>query len=142
MFRILLTGANSYIGTSVENYLAQWPDEYHVDTVDMIDGSWRKMSFNSYDSIFHVAGIAHQDSGRITDERKKLYYKVNTDLTIETTKKAKAEGVKQFIFMSSIIVYGASSKIGEKKSLPRIQNPRQKVRMVTVSCKLSGASSS
>jgi nucleoside-diphosphate-sugar epimerase len=40
---------------------------------------------------------------------EKLYYKVNTDLTIETAKKAKAEGVKQFIFMSSIIVYGDSS---------------------------------
>ena len=119
MKRILITGANSYIGTSVEKYLAQWPEEYQVDTIDMVDGSWRDKSFAGYDSVFHVAGIAHQDSGKITEERKQMYYKVNTDLTIETAKKAKAEGVGQFIFMSSIIVYGASSKMGEKKVITR-----------------------
>ena len=119
MKRILITGANSYIGTSVEKYLAQWPEEYQVDTIDMVDGSWREKSFASYDSVFHVAGIAHQDSGKITEERKDLYYKVNTDLTIETAQKAKVEGVGQFIFMSSIIVYGASAKIGEKKVITR-----------------------
>lgn len=119
MKRILITGANSYIGTSVEKYLAQWPEEYHVDTIDMVDGSWREKSFAGYDSVFHVAGIAHQDSGKITEERKQLYYKVNTDLTIETSQKAKAEGVGQFIFMSSIIVYGASARMGEKKVITR-----------------------
>lgn len=119
MKRILITGANSYIGTSFEKYMAQWPDEYQVDTIDMVDGSWREKSFAGYDSVFHVAGIAHQDSGKITEERKQLYYKVNTDLTIETAKKAKAEGVGQFIFMSSIIVYGASAKMGEKKVITR-----------------------
>lgn len=107
------------MGTSVEKYLTQWPDEYYVDTIDMVDGSWRRNSFEGYDSVFHVAGIAHQDSGKITEERKRLYYKVNTDLTIETAKKAKAEGVGQFIFMSSIIVYGASAKMGEKKVITR-----------------------
>lgn len=69
--------------------------------------------------MFHVAGIVHQDSGKITEERKQLYYKVNTDLTIETAKKAKVEGVSQFIFMSSIIVYGASAKMGEKKVITK-----------------------
>lgn len=119
MKRILITGANSYIGTSVERYLARWPDEYQVDTIDMVDGSWREKSFAGYNSVFHVAGIAHQDSGKITEERKQLYYKVNTELTIETARKAKAEGVGQFIFMSSIIVYGASAKMGEKKVITR-----------------------
>lgn len=59
-----------------------------------------------YDVVFHVAGIAHVSSDPKMED---LYYKVNRDLTIETAKKAKAEGVKQFIFMSSIIVYGDSS---------------------------------
>lgn len=119
MKRILITGANSYIGTSVGKYLSQWPEAYHVDTIDMVDGSWSRKSFEGYDSVFHVAGIAHQDSGKITEERKQLYYKVNTGLTIETAKKAKAEGVGQFIFMSSIIVYGTSAKMGEKKVITR-----------------------
>jgi nucleoside-diphosphate-sugar epimerase len=104
---ILTTGANSYIGTSFEKWMKQWPDKYHVDTVDMIDGSWKDKDFSKYDTVFHVAGIAHVSSD---PQQKELYYKVNRDLTIETAKKAKAEGVKQFIFMSSIIVYSDSEK--------------------------------
>ena len=115
MKKILITGANSYIGTSFEKYMAQWPDQYQVDTVDMIDGSWREKSFAGYDAIFHVAGIAHSDTGHVSEERKAFYYKINTDLTVETAQKAKAEGVGQFIFMSSAIVYGDSAPIGKEK---------------------------
>lgn len=112
MKKILITGANSYIGQSFENWLKQWENEYKVDTVDMIDGSWRKKDFSKYDSIFHVAGIAHVSTDPNMED---LYYKVNRDLTIETAQKAKLEGVKQFIFMSSIIVYGDSSHINKKR---------------------------
>lgn len=119
MKKILITGANSYIGTSFENYIKNFPEKYSVDTVDMIDGSWREKSFADYDVVYHVAGIAHSDNGKISEEKKKLYYSVNTDLTIEVCKKAKADGVKQFIFMSSAIVYGKSAKIGKKKLITR-----------------------
>ena len=119
MKKILITGAGSYIGTSFEKYMKQWPDKYSTDTVDMIDGSWRDKDFSVYDTVYHVAGIAHSDSGKISEERAKLYYSVNTDLTIETAKKAKAEGVRQFIFMSSAIVYGDSAPIGKKKIITK-----------------------
>lgn len=115
MKRILITGANSYIGTSFKEYLAKWPDEYQVDTLDMVTDTWREHSFAGYDSVFHVAGIAHQDSVKISEERKKLFYRVNRDLTIETAQKAKDEGVRQFIFMSSFSVYGASASIGRTR---------------------------
>jgi len=46
MKRILITGTNSYIGTSFETHLKQWPDQYHVDIVDMIDSFWHKKSFS------------------------------------------------------------------------------------------------
>ena len=72
MKRILITGANSYIGTSVEKYLNQWPEDFHIDTIDMIDGSWRSKSFSKYDVVFHVAGIAHSDSGKISKEKEIL----------------------------------------------------------------------
>lgn len=119
MKKILITGANSYIGTSFEKYMAQWPEQYQVDTVDMIDGTWREKDFSAYDAVFHVAGIAHSDSGKISEEKEKLYYAVNTDLTVETAKKAKADGVDQFIFMSSAIVYGESAPIGKRKVITR-----------------------
>ena len=120
MKRILITGANSYIGTSFERYIKEnYPDDYQIDTVDMIDGSWKQKNFAGYDSVFHVAGIAHSDNGNINEERAKLYYAVNTDLTVETAKKAKADGAKQFIFMSSAIVYGESAPIGKTKIITR-----------------------
>lgn len=119
MKRILITGANSYIGTSFEKYLKQWPEDYQVDTIDMVDGSWWEKSFSGYDSVFHVAGIAHSDNGKISEEKKAIYYKVNTDLTVETAKKAKKDGVTQFIFMSSAIVYGDSAPIGKDKLITR-----------------------
>ena len=124
MKRILITGAGSYIGTSVERYLTErFPDGYAVDTLDMIDGAWRTQSFAGYDSVFHVAGIAHSDNGRISEEKAKLYYAVNTDLTIEVAKKAKEEGVGQFIFMSSAIVYGESAPVGKRKRITRETEP-------------------
>lgn len=108
MKRILITGSNSYVGTSFEKWLQQWPDKYIVDTVDMIGNDWRNKSFADYDVVFHVAGIAHISSDPKMED---LYYKVNRDLAIETAEKAKNEGVKQFVFMSSIIVYGDSSNV-------------------------------
>ena len=120
MKKILITGANSYIGMSFEKYIKEnYPNDYIVDTVDMIDGTWRQKSFSEYDSVFHVAGIAHSDNGKISDEKAKLYYAVNTDLTVETARKVKADGVKQFIFMSSAIVYGESAPIGKSKLITR-----------------------
>ena len=119
MKKILITGAGSYIGTSFENYLERFKGEYSVDTVDMVDSSWREKSFSGYDAVFHVAGIAHSDDGKISKEKAELYYRVNRDLTVETAEKAKADGVKQFIFMSSAIVYGASAKIGKTKTITK-----------------------
>lgn len=116
MKNILITGAGSYIGTSFEKYIkANYSHLYTIDTVDMLDGSWREKSFAGYDTVYHVAGIAHSDTGKISKEKEKLYRSVNTDLTIETAKKAKADGVRQFIFMSSAIVYGDSAPIGKAK---------------------------
>lgn len=120
MKKVLVTGANSYIGTSFERYLKDnFPEEFSVDTIDMIDGTWKDKSFAGYDSIFHVAGIAHSDSGKISEEKKQLYYKINTELSTEVAKKAKQEKVNQFIFMSSAIVYGKSAPIGKKKVITK-----------------------
>ncbi len=113
MKRILITGALSYVGMSVESYLGRWPDRYQTDTVDMIDGSWRETSFRGYDAVFHVAGLVHRETAKNDPEQASLYEKVNTRLAIETAQKAKADGVKQFLFMSSASVYGLSAPVGK-----------------------------
>lgn len=119
MKKVLITGANSYIGTAFENWIHENGDPIAAEVQDMMGDGWRDRDFQGYDAIFHVAGIAHADVGKVTEEQRKLYYAVNTDLAIECAKKAKAEGVKQFIYMSSIIVYGESAHLGKKKVITR-----------------------
>nr|WP_115642376.1 NAD-dependent epimerase/dehydratase family protein [Clostridium putrefaciens] len=116
MKKILITGANSYIGTSFEKWMQKWTKDYSIDTIDMKDGSWERKDFSKYDVVFHVAGIAHVSTDPNMED---LYYKVNRDLTIETAMKAKADGARQFVFMSSIIVYGDSSHINHKRVIDK-----------------------
>ncbi len=103
MKRIIITGAGSYIGTAVAAHLSGFAGAYRVETVDMLDGGWKDRSFAGADCVYHVAGIAHVDPD---PSREALYFRVNRDLAIETARKARAERVGQFVFMSSIIVYG------------------------------------
>ena len=56
MKNILITGAGSYIGVSLENYLGKWPENYRVDSLDMRGTDWESHSFRGYDAVFHVAG--------------------------------------------------------------------------------------
>ena len=113
MKKILITGANSYIGVSVEKHLNRWPERYHVDTVDMKGEGWKEGSFRGYDAVFHVAGLVHMEKAKNDPEQAALYEKVNTRLAVETAQKAKDEGVKQFIFMSSASVYGLTAPMGK-----------------------------
>ena len=89
----------------------------------MHGNAWQDEDFSNYETIFHVAGIAHYDSGKIPPEKEKLYRSVNTDLAVATAKKAKDEGVAQFIYMSSIIVYGQSSAMGKEKIITKDTRP-------------------
>lgn len=114
MKKILITGANSYIGTSFEDYISKL-DDYQVDTVDMMDNLWKEQDFSSYDVVFHVAGIAHIKE---IPEIESLYYEVNRDLVIDVAKKAKNSGVKQFVFLSSMSIYGLTSGIITPNTVP------------------------
>lgn len=121
MKRILITGADSYIGTSFEKWMAQYDvndfeKSYEIDTVDTRNAEWKKKDFSGYDVVFHVAGIAHVRERKAI---KKLYYDVNYKLTVDIAKKAKKEGVKQFIFLSSMSVYGIEDGVINKETIPR-----------------------
>ena len=121
MKKVLITGANSFVGINTERWLMKTPDEFQVDTVDTMNDAWKQADFTQYDTVFHVAGIAHVDP---KPEMAPLYYKVNRDLTIEIAKHAKENGVKQFIFMSSGIVYHASKSLkGDVKTKDTVPNP-------------------
>lgn len=110
--KILITGKTSYVGNQLGAWLNKESGTYEITKESVRDDKWKEIDFSVFDVIVHVAGIAHQDTKA---DQEDLYYKINTNLTIELATKAKVEGVKQFIFVSSMIVYGTGSKIGEKK---------------------------
>lgn len=104
MKNILITGAGSYIGQTFEAYIKEHcAEDIRVSTVDTMTDSWKQTDFSAYDCVFHVAGIAHRKETR---ENAPLYYAVNRDLTVQIAETAKAAGVKQFVFLSSMSVYG------------------------------------
>ncbi len=106
MKKILITGKGSYVGGNVEHWLKRLG--YTVDVLDMLDRKWQDYDFASFDVIYHVAGIAHADIMGISDEEKQRYYDVNCNLAVKVAEKAKSSGATQFIYMSSLLVYGDS----------------------------------
>lgn len=119
--KILITAKNSYIGNSFAAWIAD-KQSYSIDFISCRTDDWKQSSFADYDVILHVAGIAHTEA---KSDQESLYYKVNRDLTIDLATKAKAEGVKQFIFMSSMIVFGESNADNQNKIVTRhtLPNP-------------------
>lgn len=118
MKKILITGENSYIGTSFKNWVSQYKEKYEVDTISVREDEWKNKSFDKYDVVLHVAGIAHIKE---TKENKDLYYKVNRDLAIEVAKKSKIDGVRQFVLLSSMSVYGIEQGVINSET---VENPK------------------
>lgn len=105
MNRVLITGVGSYIGTHIAAHLSQYPDQFEVRELDVQKGL-PKQAFSGFDTVIHVAGIAHRQE---TADSAALYQAVNTTLAVEAARQAKQEGVRQFIFFSSMSVYGVTT---------------------------------
>jgi len=132
MKKILITGANSYIGLELKNFMNQWPDEYTVDEIDVRTNGWKNMDFADYDSIVHLAAIVHRKENPNMEGE---YYRVNCELPIMIANKAKSEGVGQFIFMSTMAVYGKNGSLKNEivinkktKPLPRTLYGKSKLK--------------
>lgn len=117
--KILIVGAKSYIGTSLANWLIKHSDEYSVHICSSRNGAWKTEDFSMYDVVLNVAGICHVDAN---PSMESLYYKVNRDLCEELAIKSKKSGVKQFIFLSSMIVFNNLTGEISKKTLPNPNN--------------------
>lgn len=110
MIRILISGKDSYIGNHIADWLLKAENNhFKVDFLDVRQGDWVEKDFRGYNAIVHVAGIVHRKD--ITNSA--IYDKVNTQLPYEVAKKAKAEGVEQFIFLSTMAVYGIGKRLKE-----------------------------
>ncbi len=121
--KVLITGQHSYLGTSFENFIKKNCRDWSVESISLHGTEWEKLDFGKYDAIFHVAGKAHADIGKISETEKKEYYKINRDLTKRVARKAKNDGAGQFIYPSSIIIYGDSVPLGKEKVITAKTKP-------------------
>lgn len=113
MKKILITGGNSYVGSALRDYLNRWPESYCVDSISVRDDSWKDYSFRDYDAVYHVAAIVHMEQSKNDRAQADLYDRVNACLPVEIAAKAKAEGVGQFVFVSTAAVYGLTAPFGK-----------------------------
>ena len=112
MRKVLIAGQHSFIGTAVERRLAAFSGEYAVETLDMHGEGWKAFDFSPFDSVVHVAGIAHVSP---KPEMRPLYEAVNRDLAVACARRALETGVSQFIYLSSAIVFGDAAPAGGKR---------------------------
>ncbi len=112
MKRVLIAGANSFLGDNTREYLERYSD-YCVDVLDMTNPKWRETMFSQYDVVFNVCAIVH----RPNEKNKSLYFEVNRDLAFEIASLAKKSGVKQFIQTSTNGVFGIDVGIMTVESL-------------------------
>lgn len=106
--KVLIVGKTSYIGLSFQKWIQQTEPDWIVNCISSRDHAWESENYGEYDTVLHVAGIAHVDASK---NMENMYYRINRDLTVDSCRKAKKEGCKQFVFLSSLIVYGESDSL-------------------------------
>ncbi|ACB62080.1 NAD-dependent epimerase/dehydratase [Exiguobacterium sibiricum 255-15] len=109
--KIIITGKNGYISVKLKEWLIK-SGEYEVSSISLRNEDWIKDDFTKVSCLIHTAGIVHQSS------EKGKYYEINRDLTIKLAEKCKKEGVKQFIFFSTMSVFGKKSGVINEKTVP------------------------
>lgn len=98
MSKILITGANSFLGRNFMNSSAN----NDIDEICLIKNKVKEINFSNYSAVLHVAAIVHQTT-KIPESE---YLKINTELCLSVAKEAKRQGVKQFVFISTVKVFG------------------------------------
>ncbi len=100
MISLIITGYNGFVGT---NFI-RMSNHINISGVNLLNQKVDKINFSNINSVLHLAALVHQMKGAPEDE----YFKVNRDLAFEVAKRAKEQGVKQFVLMSTAKVYGES----------------------------------
>lgn len=104
---VLIIGKDSYIGNHIDKWLTD--KGHYVKQLDVISDGWRKFDYSAFDVVVHVAGIVHRPNCKDWE----LYKRVNTDMPVEIASLAKNQGVKSYIYFSTMGVYGLRKKLSK-----------------------------
>ncbi|MFY4788432.1 NAD-dependent epimerase/dehydratase family protein [Aliarcobacter butzleri] len=99
MSNLLITGSNGFIGNY---FINNYKSKYNIETFSFLKDDINSLDCSDLDVVFHLSALVHQMGGASASE----YEKINVTQTIELAKKAKESGVKHFVFMSTVKVYG------------------------------------
>ena len=108
MSNIFITGATGFVGKRLVKAIGanikvlsrvKQPD-YETVVCDFEKEDIPKSALESIDTVFHLAGFAHdmQDPSKVED----LYHVINVDATVELARLAVESSVKRFVFISSV----------------------------------------
>jgi len=111
MYNILVTGANGFVG---KYFIKEYANKYNIKTFSCLNENFDNLDLNSIDTIIHLSALVHQMGGANKEE----YERINVVQTLDLAKKAKKSGVKHFIFMSSVKVYGEESNEVYREDTP------------------------
>ena len=104
MTTLLLTGSTGFIGTHLQK---QFKEKYNIKNFSFLQNDFQKLKLSGVDVVVHLSALVHQMKKEPMYEQ---YHDVNVQNTIDLAKKAKERGVKQFVFMSSVKVYGEETE--------------------------------
>ena len=119
--KILVTGATGFIGKELLKYL-DFADITAISRVKQAEDDnieWKHFSLETlltsgtlddkYDVVIHLAGRAHMLNEN-SDDPLSEFRKVNKDISVELAKQLSANGLKRFVFVSSIGVNGGTTE--------------------------------
>ena len=116
MKKVLVTGKNGDLSRAVASWLEKCG--YTAQTVSLRDGAWKEQCFSSFDSVVHIAGVVPRQGVATQD-----FYKINSELTKEFAAKVKSDGVRHFVYISSMSVYGLEPSLNVKKGCVTADTP-------------------
>ncbi|MCG3654149.1 NAD-dependent epimerase/dehydratase family protein [Aliarcobacter butzleri] len=113
MNKLLVTGSNGYVG---KNFINKYNNQYLFEKFSLLNQNIEDINFNRIDVLLHCAALVHQKE----EHSYEKYYEANVEYPVKLAKLAKQNGVKQFVFISTIAVYGEEK---EKLNENTICNP-------------------
>ena len=102
--KLLVTGSSGFIGSY---FIDKYKNKYDIQTFSFLNNDIKSLDCSNIEIVFHLSALVHKMDGAKYEE----YVKVNVKQTIELAKKAKESGVRQFVFMSTVKVYGEETRI-------------------------------
>ncbi len=103
MKKLLITGSSGFVG---KYFIKKYKDNYEIKTFSFLKDDINSLDCSDVDVVFHLSALVHQMGGASCEE----YERVNVTQTLQLAKKAKESGVKQFVFMSTVKVYGEETE--------------------------------